>query len=48
MDCVVIITGHRTLDYNQIVASSRTVVDTCNATEFVRKNREKITRLGAG
>jgi UDP-N-acetyl-D-glucosamine dehydrogenase len=48
MDCVVIVTGHRTIDYSQIVAASRSVVDTCNATEFVRRGREKIVRLGAG
>jgi UDP-N-acetyl-D-glucosamine dehydrogenase len=48
MDCVVIVTGHRTIDYGQVVSASRAVVDTCNATEYVRRGREKITRLGSG
>ncbi len=48
MDCVVIVTGHRAIDYAHVVSASRAVVDTCNATEFVRKGREKIVRLGAG
>jgi len=46
-DCVVIVTGHRTVDYAQVVAQSRLVVDSCNATAGVTQNREKIVRLGA-
>jgi UDP-N-acetyl-D-glucosamine dehydrogenase len=46
-DCVVIVTGHRAVDYAQVVAQSRLVVDSCNATAGVTQNREKIVRLGA-
>jgi len=46
-DCVVIVTGHRAVDYAQVVAQSKLVVDSCNATAGVTQNREKIVRLGA-
>ena len=46
-DCVVIVTGHRTVDYGRIVSRSRLVVDSCNATAQVAQGREKIVRLGA-
>ena len=44
-DCVVIITNHSAFDYAHIVAASRAVVDTRNATHLVRDGREKITLL---
>jgi UDP-N-acetyl-D-glucosamine dehydrogenase len=47
-DCVVIITGHRAVDYTFVVKHAKCVVDSCNATEFVKINREKIMRLGVG
>jgi UDP-N-acetyl-D-glucosamine dehydrogenase len=47
-DCVVVVTGHRTIDYSFVVQHARSVVDTCNATEFVKRGREKIMRLGVG
>ncbi len=47
-DCVILVTGHRAIDYTYVVQHARSIVDTCNATEFVRKGREKITRLGTG
>lgn len=47
-DCVIIVTGHRSVDYNIVVKNASAVVDTCNATEFVKAGREKILRLGAG
>ncbi len=47
-DCVVIVTGHRTIDYNFVVKHARAVVDSCNATEFVKQGREKVVRLGTG
>ncbi len=46
-DCVVIVTGHRSLDYAHIVQHADLVVDTCNATATVSEGREKIVRLGA-
>ena len=44
-DCVVIITDHSAFDYERIVASSRAVVDTRNATKGVKEGREKIVLL---
>jgi UDP-N-acetyl-D-glucosamine dehydrogenase len=44
-DCAVIITDHSAFDYEQIVASSRAVVDTRNATKGVKEGREKIVLL---
>jgi len=41
-DCVLIATDHTAYDYNQIVESSKLVVDTRNATRNVKKHREKI------
>lgn len=54
-DCVVIVTGHRNLDYSTIVRHAPLIVDTCNAVaRFLRPEdpvlvrwREKIVRLGA-
>jgi UDP-N-acetyl-D-glucosamine dehydrogenase len=45
-DCVVIVTGHRSLDYGQVVRYADLVVDTCNATTGETEHREKIVRLG--
>ena len=44
-DCVVIITDHSSFDYKRIVARSRVVVDTRNATRSVDTGREKIVLL---
>jgi UDP-N-acetyl-D-glucosamine dehydrogenase len=44
-DCVVIITDHSAFDYERIVARSRAVVDTRNATRAVSTGREKIVLL---
>ncbi len=46
-DCVVIVTGHRCLDYARVVRHADLIVDTCNATAAVDEGREKIVRLGA-
>ncbi len=46
-DCVVVVTGHRSLDYTCVVQHAALVLDTCNATATVSKGREKIVRLGA-
>jgi len=45
-NCVVIVTGHRSLDYARVVRHSDLVVDTCNVTAGVADHREKIVRLG--
>jgi UDP-N-acetyl-D-glucosamine dehydrogenase len=47
-DCVVVVTGHRTIDYAFVAKHAKAMVDTCNACEFVKQGREKIVRLGAG
>jgi UDP-N-acetyl-D-glucosamine dehydrogenase len=44
-DCAVIITHHSAFDYQRIVARSRAVVDTRNATRAVTEGREKIVLL---
>ncbi len=44
-DLVVILTDHTCIDYNFIVANSRHVLDTRNATRKVTQNRERITLL---
>jgi UDP-N-acetyl-D-glucosamine dehydrogenase len=41
-DCVLIATDHTAYDYDMIVASSKIVIDTRNATRKVTKQREKI------
>jgi UDP-N-acetyl-D-glucosamine dehydrogenase len=41
-DCVVVATDHSTFDWAAIVAASRLVVDTRNATRGVKSNRNKI------
>jgi UDP-N-acetyl-D-glucosamine dehydrogenase len=47
-DCVIICTGHRSVDYGFLVRHAKAVVDTCNATEGVREGKEKVVRLGVG
>lgn len=46
VDCVVIITGHRDIDYDWVIETAPVVVDTINVTRSVTRNREKIIRLG--
>ena len=43
-DAVLIVTDHDGIDYDALVASARLVVDTRNATRYVRRQREKIVR----
>jgi UDP-N-acetyl-D-glucosamine dehydrogenase len=43
-DCVLIATDHSDYDYERIVAESRLVVDTRNATRAVKVGREKIVK----
>ncbi len=45
-DCIVVITGHKAVDYDWVVRESRLVVDACNATRGVVANRERVMRLG--
>jgi UDP-N-acetyl-D-glucosamine dehydrogenase len=42
VDAVVIATDHSAYDYEEVVASSRLVIDTRNATRAVRAHRERI------
>ncbi len=44
-DCVVITTAHTSYDWSWVVASSRLIVDTRNATRGTRTNSNKIIRL---
>jgi UDP-N-acetyl-D-glucosamine dehydrogenase len=46
-DVVVILAGHSSYDFAHIVARSRLVVDTVNATRNVTAGRERIVRIGA-
>jgi len=44
-DCVLIITDHSAVDYEQVVERAKLIVDTRNATKNVRKMREKIYKI---
>ncbi|MCS7324380.1 MAG: nucleotide sugar dehydrogenase [Anaerolineae bacterium] len=46
-DCVVIVTGHRVVDYAFVVRNARAVVDCMNATEGVAGDKRHVIRLGA-
>jgi UDP-N-acetyl-D-glucosamine dehydrogenase len=50
-DCVVVITNHKTVDYNLVIEDASLIVDTCNAcNEAGRAGSQvtnKIIRLGA-
>ncbi|MBN1954008.1 MAG: nucleotide sugar dehydrogenase [Anaerolineae bacterium] len=46
-DCVIIVTGHRGLDYRQVVEQARVVVDCCNATHTLEQVPPTVVRLGA-
>jgi UDP-N-acetyl-D-glucosamine dehydrogenase len=48
MDCVVITTDHSDYDYDMIVAHSKTVIDTRNATKDVKGAKRNVTVLGDG
>lgn len=45
VDLVVVLTDHSTIDYSNVVAKTRQVLDTRNACKKVTENREKITLL---
>jgi UDP-N-acetyl-D-glucosamine dehydrogenase len=46
-DCVAVVAGHSSYDYEWIVAHAPLIVDTMNSTKGVKAGREKIFRLGA-
>ncbi|HHS98440.1 MAG TPA: nucleotide sugar dehydrogenase [Chloroflexi bacterium] len=46
-DCVVIVTGHRSVDYGRVVQRARVVVDCCNATKGTALAAARVIRLGA-
>jgi UDP-N-acetyl-D-glucosamine dehydrogenase len=46
-DCVAIVTGHRTVDYEYVANGAQLVVDCCNATQAVGQGSAKVVRLGA-
>jgi UDP-N-acetyl-D-glucosamine dehydrogenase len=46
-DCVVIVTPHRTLDYERVVDQAKQVVDTCSATDTLPSHQNRVVRLGA-
>jgi UDP-N-acetyl-D-glucosamine dehydrogenase len=47
-DCVVIVTGHRTVDYQQVIDLAPGVVDCCNVTLGLTDGAGKIVKLGVG
>jgi UDP-N-acetyl-D-glucosamine dehydrogenase len=46
-DCVVIVTGHKSIDYGWVVENSRLVVDTVNVTRPEAGEKGHVMRLGA-
>jgi UDP-N-acetyl-D-glucosamine dehydrogenase len=46
--CTVILTDHSGYDFREIVAASKLVVDTRNATKDLQEFKNKIIKLGAG
>jgi UDP-N-acetyl-D-glucosamine dehydrogenase len=47
-DCIVVATGHRSIDYAYVAQHARSVVDCCNALHFVKEGRQNVVRLGNG
>lgn len=47
VDCVVIITGHRDIDYDWLVQKSNVVVDAVNVTKHLKNHAPNLLRLGA-
>jgi len=46
-DCVVIVTGHRDVDYRRVVEQASQIVDTCNTVADVDEDLGNVLRLGA-
>ena len=47
-DCIIILTDHSAYDFQRIVAGTKLVVDTRNATKNLQQFKDKIIKLGAG
>jgi UDP-N-acetyl-D-glucosamine dehydrogenase len=47
-DCIIILTDHSNYDFRRIIAASKFVVDTRNATKDLHEFKDKIIKLGAG
>lgn len=47
-DCVVIISGHRAVDYQRVLDRASLVVDTCHATAGLSADAGRLIRLGDG
>ena len=47
-DCVIIVTGHRAVDYSFVARNARAVVDCCNATVNAGGDPSRVVRLGDG
>lgn len=47
VDCAIIVTDHRNVDYEHVVRHARLVVDTRNATAGVEGYEDRVVRLGA-
>src|SRR5881397_184415 len=47
-DCIIILTDHGAYDFRRIIAASKLVVDTRNATKDLHQFKDKIIKLGAG
>jgi UDP-N-acetyl-D-glucosamine dehydrogenase len=47
-DCTIILTDHSAYDFRGIIAASKLVVDTRNATKDLHEFKDKIMKLGAG
>jgi UDP-N-acetyl-D-glucosamine dehydrogenase len=47
-DCIIILTDHSNYDFRRIIAASKLVVDTRNATKDLQEFKDKIIKLGAG
>lgn len=45
-DCVVIVTGHTSIDYGRVAAQARLVIDTCNAMPRSAPAQARVVRLG--
>jgi UDP-N-acetyl-D-glucosamine dehydrogenase len=46
--CTIILTDHSSYDFSRIVAASKLIVDTRNATKDLQEFKDKIIKLGAG
>ena len=47
-DCTVIVTGHRHVNYQQVIDRAPLVVDCCHATAGVKDEQERVVKLGCG